>query len=76
MSAAVHAEDHRGGDDAPAEVTMVQPGPLASAAADEWLAQTQRYLEAQRKALEEFFGSLPEESPFHWPPQEQQDPSE
>lgn len=25
MSAAVHAEDHQGGDDAPAEVTAVDP---------------------------------------------------
>lgn len=75
MSAAVHAEDHQGGDNAPAEVTTVRMGPLAQARFTEYMEMQQRYADAQRRELEEFFSSLSEESPFHRPPQEQQDPS-
>lgn len=38
----MHAEDHQGGDDAPAEVTRVQPSERAIAARDEWLEKMKR----------------------------------
>lgn len=66
MTAAVHAEDHRGGDDAPAAVTAEQYGEIGSPERLAWLEKIKRLPDMVRgnAAIAEMFKRRPGDGPF------------
>lgn len=66
MSAAVHAEDHQGGDDVPAAVTAGRYGEIGSPERLAWLQKIKRLPDMVRNSptIAQMLGHQPGDGPF------------